>query len=46
MLADWAGVAPAPVFDYVYSWGEQFGDTALSDSASLQAVFRAKNTGA
>ena len=45
MLADWSGVVPTPVFDYAYSWGTQFGDTALSESASLQAVFTAKNAG-
>jgi hypothetical protein len=44
MLANWAGVVPTPAFDYAYSWGVQFGDTAMSQLPSLQAVFLAKNT--
>jgi hypothetical protein len=44
LLADWALVVPSPVFDYAYSWGSQFGDTALDSSTALQAVFLAKNT--
>jgi len=43
MLADWAAVDPHPVFDYAYSWGPQEGDTALSQSPALQAVFKEKN---
>jgi len=43
MLADWAAVTPAPVFDYAYSWGSQDGDTALAQSPALQAVFAAKD---
>jgi Carbohydrate binding domain len=46
MLADWAAVVPTPVFDYAYSWGTQFGDSALVGAADLQAVFRAMQTGA
>ena len=43
ILARWAAIVPAPLFDYAYSWGPQNGDTALSQSAALQAVFAAKN---
>ncbi|MBV9207014.1 MAG: hypothetical protein JO037_16840 [Actinobacteria bacterium] len=43
ILAGWAAVVPAPVFDYAYSWGSQDGDTALGQSPALQAVFAAKN---
>ncbi len=43
ILADWAAVVPAPLFDYAYSWGPQNGDTALSQSPALRAVFAAKN---
>jgi hypothetical protein len=44
ILATWAGLVPDPVFDYAYSWGTQFGDTALSDApASLQEVFAVHN---
>jgi hypothetical protein len=43
MLAYWAAVIPHPAFDYAYSWGAQFGDDALIESPSLQAVFAEKN---
>ena len=43
ILADWAAVVPHPEFDYAYSWGPQDGDTALSQSPALRAVFTAKN---
>jgi hypothetical protein len=43
LLAEWAAVVPDPKFDYAYSWGPQEGDTALSQSPPLQAVFTAKN---
>jgi hypothetical protein len=43
MLADWAAVAPHPVFDYAYSWGAQRGDEALFESPALQDVFAEKN---
>ena len=43
LLAAWAAVVPAPLFDYAYSWGPQNGDTALSQSPALKAVFAAKN---
>jgi hypothetical protein len=43
ILARWAAVVPHPQFDYAYSWGSQNGDTALSQSPALQAVFAEKN---
>jgi hypothetical protein len=43
LLAAWAAVVPDPKFDYAYSWGPQEGDTALSQSPALEAVFTAKN---
>jgi hypothetical protein len=43
MLALWAAVVPHPQFDYAYSWGSQRGDTALSQSSALRAVFAEKN---
>jgi hypothetical protein len=43
ILAAWAAVVPHPPFDYAYSWGSQAGDTALSQSPQLQAVFAEKN---
>lgn len=43
ILALWAQAVPHPVFDYAYSWGSQNGDTALSGSPGLRAVFAAKN---
>jgi hypothetical protein len=43
MLTLWAAVVPHPQFDYAYSWGSQRGDTALSQSPALQAVFTEKN---
>jgi hypothetical protein len=43
LLADWAAVVPHPLFDYVYSWGAQHGDTALAQSPALQAIFAEKN---
>jgi hypothetical protein len=45
LLATWASVIPAAVFDYAYSWGVQDSDQALSTSPDLQAVFLQKNTG-
>ena len=44
ILAEWAALVPDPKFDYAYGWGSQEGDTALSQSPSLRAVFTAKNT--
>jgi hypothetical protein len=41
----WATIIPSPEFDFVYSWGNQQGDTALRDRPELQAVFKARNTG-
>jgi hypothetical protein len=43
ILRTWAGLVPAPVFDYVYAWGEQLGDTALVDLPEQQAIFTAHN---
>jgi hypothetical protein len=43
MLTLWAAVVPHPQFDYAYSWGSQRGDTPLSQSPALQAVFAEKN---
>jgi len=43
MLTLWAAVVPHPQFDYAYSWGSQRGDTALSQSPALQAVFAEKH---
>ena len=43
ILTTWAGVLPAPEFDYAYSWGPQNGDTSLSLSPALQAIFAAHN---
>lgn len=43
ILAAWGQAVPSPAFDYAYSWGNQNGDTALSDSSADQAVFLAHN---
>lgn len=43
ILTTWASVLPAPEFDYAYSWGPQNGDTSLSLSPALQAIFAAHN---
>lgn len=43
ILALWAGVLPAPLFDYAYSWGQQNGDQSLSASRDLQSIFAAHN---
>ena len=43
ILANWAAAIPNPKFDYAYSWGSQEGDTALSQSPALRAVFADKN---
>lgn len=43
IFAAWAAVIPHPSFDYAYSWGSQRGDTALSQSPALRAVFAEKN---
>ncbi|MGH3291847.1 MAG: hypothetical protein ACRDP7_08585 [Trebonia sp.] len=43
ILADWAAVVPHPQFDYAYSWGSQRGDSPLSQSPVLRAVFAEKN---
>jgi len=46
ILAHWAAVVPYPQFDYAYSWGSQNGDTALSQSSALRAIFAEKNKSA
>jgi len=43
MLERWERLVPAPVFDFVYSWGSQNGDEALENSPDLQAVFARHN---
>jgi hypothetical protein len=43
ILTAWASLVPRPAFDYVYAWGSQQSDTALSQSPDLQAVFAAHN---
>jgi hypothetical protein len=44
MLVQWAKVIPAPLFDFVYSWGSQRADVALATAPpELQAVFAAHN---
>jgi hypothetical protein len=43
ILSTWGSLVPTPAFDYVYSWGIQNGDTALSDTPALQQVFAAHN---
>jgi hypothetical protein len=45
ILSTWGSLVPTPAFDYAYSWGTQDGDTALSTSSALQAVFAAHNSG-
>jgi hypothetical protein len=44
LLATWGSAVPSPAFDYAYSWGSQNGDTPLSATPSLQAVFLAHNS--
>ena len=41
----YARVVPNPAFDFAYSWNQQEGDTPLSQSPALQAVFAAHNAG-
>ncbi len=43
ILAIWASVLPAPLFDYAYSWGQQNRDQSLSTSRGLQQIFAAHN---
>jgi hypothetical protein len=45
-LDQWQVVVPSPVFDYVYHWSSQQGDTSLDDSLALQNVMRTHNNGA
>jgi hypothetical protein len=44
LLATWQSVIPLAAFDYVYAWGVQNGDQALSTLTDLQPVFLQKNT--
>lgn len=41
-----AKYVPNPAFDFAYAWGKQEGDTPLSESTALQAVFKEHNTAA
>jgi hypothetical protein len=43
IMARWAKLAAAPVFDFAYSWGSQRGDAALENSPDLQMVFSVHN---
>ncbi len=44
LLNTWARQVPSPAFDFVYSWGSQRGDDALSAAMpDLQQVFAAHN---
>ncbi|MGZ4775472.1 MAG: hypothetical protein ACXVYW_09245 [Oryzihumus sp.] len=46
LLAEWSTVLPSPVFDAVYSWGQQRGDRSLATASdALQQVFAAHNRG-
>lgn len=48
MLDRWHSLLPAPVFDYAYTWGQQSGSRALSDTPQLQALlveYRRSGTG-
>ena len=45
LIDRWATIIPSPEFDYVYSWGNQQGDTALRNRPELQAVCKAHNSG-
>ena len=46
LLKRWASLVPDPVFDFVYSWGQQRGDRSLSAAKpALQEVFAAHNRG-
>jgi len=44
LLTRWATLVPHPVFDFVYSWGQQRGDRSLANaSPALRGVFAAHN---
>lgn len=46
LLRRWATLVPDPVFDFVYSWGQQRGDRSLvTASRALKHVFAAHNRG-
>jgi hypothetical protein len=44
ILAIWAGLDPTPPWTYVYAWGVQLSDQALSTTPYLQAIFKYMNT--
>lgn len=44
MMEAWAVQTPTPYFDFVYSWGVQKGDSAVSNTPSLQVVFQEHNS--
>lgn len=43
ILATWRSLVPRPVFDYAYSWGDQYGDRALQGAPALRKVFSVQN---
>jgi hypothetical protein len=43
ILAIWASLLPVPVFDYAYSWGQQYRDQSLATSPGLQQIFKVHN---
>jgi hypothetical protein len=43
ILSRSGSLLPNPAFDFAYSWGDQYGDTAISDQTALQSVFAAHN---
>jgi len=43
LLATWRSFVPRPVFDYAYSWGDQYGDRALQGTPALRKVFSVQN---
>ncbi len=45
MFEAWRVAVPNPVIDETYSWGKQFGDTALIDHPELWDIYRQHNKG-
>jgi hypothetical protein len=45
LLATWASVVPAAVFDFAYSWGQQESDATIATTPYLQTLFTQKNAG-
>jgi hypothetical protein len=45
ILATWYSLDPAPPWDYVYAFGVQLSDQALSTILPLQQIFQLKNQG-